>query len=137
MILPTIIRTSEEALKSVPAGYRDASLALGGTKLQTVFRVVLPAATPGILTGVILAVGRTVGETAVLLYTLGSNYELVSGPTSSARVLSLHIYSLFSEAISFDRSFATATVLIFIILIVNISASRIVKGSQRKQRSTL
>lgn len=132
MILPTIIRTSEEALKSVPLSYREGSLALGATKLQTIIKVVIPAATPGILTGIILAVGRTVGETAVLVYTLGSNYELVRGPSSSARVLSLHLYNLFAEAISFDRSFATGAILIFIIIIVNYSTTQLIGQLNRK-----
>lgn len=132
MVLPTIIRTSEEALKSVPLSFREGSLSLGATKFQTIMKVVLPAATPGILTGIILAVGRTVGETAVLIYTLGSNYELVRGPSSSARVLSLHLYSLFSEAISFDRSFATGAILIFIILLVNYSTTSLIGQLNRK-----
>ncbi|ADK80827.1 phosphate ABC transporter permease PstA [Sediminispirochaeta smaragdinae] len=132
MILPTIIRTSEEALKSVPLSFREGSLALGATKLQTIAKVVVPAATPGILTGIILAVGRTVGETAVLIYTLGSNYELVRGPSSSARVLSLHLYNLFSEAISFDRSFATGAILIFIILLVNYSTTSLIGRLNKK-----
>jgi len=127
MVLPTIIRTTEEALKSVPQSLREGSLALGATKLQTIVKVVLPAASSGILTGIILSIGRTVGETAVLIYTLGSNYDLVSGPSSSARVLSLHLYMLFSEAVSFDRTFATAAVLVIIILITNLSATRIIK----------
>jgi len=126
MILPTIIRTTEEALKSVPDSFREGSLALGATKLQTIARVVIPAASPGILTGIILAVGRTVGETAVLIYTLGSNYELVRGPSSSARVLSLHLYNMFAEAISFDRTFATGAILIFIVLLVNYSTTRMI-----------
>ncbi len=122
MILPTIIRTSEEALKSVPGGLREGSLALGATKVQTIFRVVLPAASPGILTGVILGVGRTVGETAVLIYTLGQNMDLVHSLTSPARVLALHIWFMFSEAVAAeatDRLFATAAVLIIMILLVN------------------
>jgi phosphate transport system permease protein len=127
MVLPTIIRTSEEALKSVPQSFREGSLALGASKLQTIVKVVLPAASPGILTGIILSIGRTVGETAVLIYTLGSNYDLVSGPSSSARVLSLHLYMLFSEALSFDRTFATAAVLVIIILMTNLSATYVMK----------
>ncbi len=131
MILPTIIRTSEEALKAVPVPLREGSLALGATKLQTVFRVVLPSAIPGILTGLILGLGRVVGESAVLLYTLGSNYELVRGPSSSARVLSLHLYFLFSEAISFDRAFATGAVLIFIVILVNYSTTKLISRAGR------
>ncbi|WP_319476693.1 phosphate ABC transporter permease PstA [Marispirochaeta aestuarii] len=131
MILPTIVRTSEEALSAVPGTYREGSLALGATKLDTIFKVVLPAASPGILTGIILGIGRVVGETAVLLYTLGSSYELVAGPSSPARVLSLHLYLLFSEAVSFDRAFATGTVLIFIILIVNRMTTRMIGRMNR------
>jgi phosphate transport system permease protein len=127
MVLPTIIRTTEEALKSVPQSYREGSFALGATKLQTIVKVVLPAASPGILTGIILAVGRTVGETAVLIYTLGSNYDLVTGPSSSARVLALHLYMLFSEALSFDRTFATGAILVIIILITNLSTTQLIK----------
>lgn len=128
MVLPTIIRTSEEALKSVPQSLRDASFGLGANKLQTVMRIIIPSAAPGILTGVILAIGRTVGETAAILYTLGSNYDLVSGPSSSARVLSLHLYLLFSEAISFDKAFASGAVLITIILVVNILTTQVIGG---------
>ncbi len=126
MILPTIIRTTEESLKSVPITYKEGSLALGATKLQTVFKVIVPAASPGILTGIILAIGRTAGETAVLLYTLGSSYGLVRNLTSSARVLSLHLYLLFSEAVSFEKAFATGAVLIILILIVNFTLTSLV-----------
>ncbi len=135
MILPTIIRTAEEALKAVPLSFREGSLALGATKLQTIWKVVIPAATPGILTGIILAIGRVVGETAVLLYTLGSSYSLVDSLTSSARVLSLHLYLLFSEAISFERAFATASILVFIIIIVNFATTRLI-GRMNKMAGT-
>jgi phosphate transport system permease protein len=126
MILPTLVRTSEEALKSVPRSLREGSLALGATKLQTVARVTIPAAAPGILTGLILGVGRAVGETAALLFTMGSDYKLAKGLFSSARVLSSHVYLLFAEGISFDRAFSTATVLILVVLIFNFAARRIV-----------
>jgi phosphate transport system permease protein len=127
MILPTIVRTSEEALKSVPKQLREGSLALGATKLQTILRVVVPAASPGILTGLILAIGRAVGETAALLFTMGSDYKLAKGLSSSARSLSAHVYLLFAEGISFDRAFSTATVLIFIVLAFN-AAARLLVG---------
>jgi phosphate transport system permease protein len=126
MILPTVVRTSEEALKSVPRSLREGSLALGATKLQTIARVTVPAAAPGILTGLILGVGRAVGETAALLFTMGSDYKLAKGLFSSARVLSSHVYLLFAEGISFDRAFSTATVLIVIVLIFNYAARRLV-----------
>jgi phosphate transport system permease protein len=125
MILPTIVRTSEEALKAVPRSLREGSLALGATKLQTIVKVAIPAAASGILTGLILGVGRAVGETAALIFTMGSDYKLAKGLFSSARVLSSHVYLLFAEGISFDRAFSTATVLIVIVLIFNIVARRI------------
>ncbi|TAH52921.1 MAG: phosphate ABC transporter permease PstA [Treponema sp.] len=126
MILPTIIRTSEEALKTVAQGLREGSLALGATKMQTVLRVVLPAASSGILTGLLLAMGRAVGETAALIFTMGSSYDLVSGLTSSTRTLAVHIYLIIAEGISLDRAFATATVLILIILFMNTVATKII-----------
>jgi phosphate transport system permease protein len=126
MILPTIVRTSEEALKSVPGSLREGSLALGATKLQTIVRVAIPAAAPGILTGLILGIGRAVGETAALIFTMGSDYKLARGLFSSARVLSSHVYLLFAEGISFDRAFSTATVLIAIVLLFNFAARRLI-----------
>jgi phosphate transport system permease protein len=126
MILPTIVRTSEEALKSVPRALREGSLALGASRLQTIGKVVIPAAAPGILTGLILAIGRAVGETAALLFTMGSDYKAARGLFSSARVLSAHVYLLFAEGISFDRAFSTATVLIVIVLIFNFAAKLLV-----------
>jgi phosphate transport system permease protein len=131
MILPTLVRTSEEALKSVPGILREGSMGLGATKWQTIFRVVLPAASQGILTGVILAIGRVAGETAVLLYTLGSSYDLVRNLHSPARVLSLHLYLLFSEAVSFDRAFATGTVLVIMVLITNLLTRRLIKNNRK------
>ncbi len=135
MILPTIVRTSEEALKSVSRALREGSLALGATKLQTIVRVVIPAAAPGILTGVILAVGRAVGETAALLFTLGSDYQLAKGLFSSARALAAHVYLLFAEGISFDRAFATATVLVVVVLGFNFAARALLRGMGRAGRA--
>jgi phosphate transport system permease protein len=126
MVLPTIVRTSEEALKSVPSSLREGSLALGATKLQTIVRVAIPAAASGILTGLILGIGRAVGETAALIFTMGSDYKLAKGLFSSARVLSSHVYLLFAEGISFDRAFSTATVLIAIVLLFNFAARRLI-----------
>lgn len=133
MILPTIVRTSEEALKAVPGSLLEGSLALGATKLQTIVKVAIPAAAAGILTGLILGVGRAVGETAALIFTMGSDYKLAKGLFSSARVLSSHVYLLFAEGISFDRAFSTATVLIVIVLLFNFVARRLIGriGSQR------
>jgi phosphate transport system permease protein len=131
MILPTIIRTSEEAIKSVPFSYREGSLALGATKWQTIVRSVIPPAIPGILTGVILAVGRAVGETAALLFTMGTDYRLVENLTSSARTLSVHLYVLVKEGISFERAFATATILVFVIIVVNFLTNKLIGKMSR------
>lgn len=126
MILPTIIRAAEEAIKSVPQSMRESSLALGATKWQTVTRVVVPAAIPGIMTGLILAIGRAVGETAALLFTMGSDYRLARDFLSSARVLSVHLYILVREGISFERAFATGTILIIIILLINFATNKLI-----------
>jgi phosphate transport system permease protein len=126
MILPTIVRTSEEALKSVPSGLREGSLSLGATRFQTIMRVVLPAASPGILTGVILAIGRAVGETAALLFTMGSNLAVVRSLNSPMRVLSVHLYLLIRENISIPNAFAAATILVFIVFVVNFATTHLV-----------
>ena len=126
MILPTIVRTAEEAIKAVPASHREGSLALGATRWQTVTRVVLRAASPGILTGVILGIGRAIGETAALIFTMGTDYRSIQGLLSSARVLSVHLYILVKEGISFDKAFATAMILIVVILAVNFTATRLI-----------
>jgi phosphate transport system permease protein len=131
MILPTIIRTSEEAFKTVPMSYREGSLALGATKWQTMTGVVVPAAAPGIITGIILGIGRAVGETAAILFTLGSSYGLARSLSDSARVLSLHLYILAREGISFERAFATGAILIFIVLIVNYTTTRLIGRMNR------
>lgn len=125
MILPLIMRTTEEALKSVPDSYREGSFALGTGRLRTVFRIVLPSATPGILAGVILAIGRIVGETAALIYTAGTVAEIPSSILSSGRTLAIHMYSLSSEGLHTDKAYATAVVLLIIVVIIN-SISRIV-----------
>jgi phosphate transport system permease protein len=131
MILPTMIRTSEEAFKAVPMSYREGSLALGATKWQTMTGVVVPAAAPGIITGVILGIGRAVGETAALLFTMGSSYDLAKSLSDSARVLSLHLYILAKEGISFERAFATGAILIFIVLIVNYTTTKLIGRMNR------
>lgn len=123
MILPTIIRTTEEAIKSVPNMYREGSLALGATKWQTVYKIVIPAALPGIVTGIILGIGRAVGETAAVLLTAGSSLNLPTSVMDPARSLSIHLYTLASEGISFKNAYGTATVLIILILMINISAN--------------
>ncbi len=119
MLLPTIIRTSEEAIKSVPASYRLVSQSLGSTKWQTVTKVVLPSALPGIVTGVILSVGRSIGETAAVIFTAGSALRLPTSIFSSSRTMAVHFYILAREGVSMPNAYGTAAVLILAILIVN------------------
>ena len=117
MILPTIMRTTEEALKSVPDSYREGSFGLGAGRLRTVFQVVLPSAVPGILAGVILAVGRIVGETAALMYTAGTVAGIPANIMGSARTLSVHMYVLTNEGLYTNQSYATAVLLGIVVLI--------------------
>jgi len=121
MLLPTIIRTSEEAIKSVPSAYRQVSFSLGGTKWQTVTRVVLPSALPGIVTGIILSIGRSIGETAATIFTAGSALRIPTSLFSSTRTMSVHFYILAREGISMSRAYGTAAVLIIAILAVNVA----------------
>lgn len=123
MILPTIIRTTQEALSSVPKEFRDNSLALGATKWQTISRVVLPSAAPGIVTGVILSIGRSVGETAAILLTAGAALGTPILPTDPARSMAVHLFYLAAEGISMERAYGTALLLIIMILIINYLAN--------------
>ncbi len=134
MILPTIIRTSEEAIHSVDRSLREASIGLGSTRIETIWKVVLPAASNGITTGIILAIGRAVGETAALIYTIGSSTDFVKSLTSSSRVLAMHIYLTITEGQSFDRAFASALVLVVVVLTINFIARALMTSSSRKQR---
>ncbi|MGN0469347.1 MAG: phosphate ABC transporter permease PstA [Acutalibacteraceae bacterium] len=127
MILPLIMRTTEEALLTVPDSFREGSFGLGAGKLRTVFRIVLPSAVPGILSGVILAVGRIVGETAALLYTSGSSAELAKGITDPGRTLALHMYVLSNEGLHTDQAYATAVVLLIMVLVINTISAVIAK----------
>jgi len=122
MILPTIIRTSEEAIKSVPYIHREVSYSLGTTKWQTVTRVVLPSALPGIMTGIILSIGRSVGETAAVMFTAGSALRIPTSLFSSSRTMAVHFYILAREGISMPNAYGTAAVLVITILIINIVA---------------
>ncbi|MEG0750782.1 MAG: phosphate ABC transporter permease PstA [Oscillospiraceae bacterium] len=119
MILPLIMRTAEEALKSVPDTYREGSFGLGAGKLRTVVRIVLPAAVPGILSGVVLSIGRIVGETAALIYTAGTVAQIPTNLLGSGRTLSVHMYALWNEGINTDKSYATAVVLLIIVIGLN------------------
>jgi len=127
VIMPTLVRTAQDAILSVPRTYREGSLALGATRLQTIYKVVLPSAMPGIITGIILSMGRIVGETAALFLTLGSGTRIVTSVMDSARSLSLHLYTLIHEGISVPKAFATATVLIVLILLLNFLAGAMAK----------
>jgi phosphate transport system permease protein len=120
MVLPVIIRTSEEALLAVPRGYREGSLALGATKWQTITQVVLPAALPGIVTGLILSVGRIVAETAIFWVTIGGSYRLPTGIKSAGRPMALHVYMLATETRAFEKAMGTAAILILTIVILNL-----------------
>lgn len=119
MILPLIMRTTEEALKSVPDTFREGSFGLGAGKLRTVFKIVLPSAVPGILSGVILGVGRIVGETAALIYTAGTVTGVATNLFASGRTLSVHMYALLSEGLYTNQAYATAVVLLIIVIIIN------------------
>ncbi len=119
MILPVIMRTTQEALSSVPDSYREGSFGLGAGKLRTVFRVVLPSAVPGILAGVILSIGRVVGESAALIFTAGTVPEIATGLTDSARTLSVHMYNISSNGLYLDQTYATAVVLLLVVIVVS------------------
>ncbi|KAF5415582.1 MAG: phosphate transport system permease protein [Candidatus Methanogaster sp.] len=122
MILPWIVRVSEESLKAVPGGLREASLALGATKWQTVSRVVLPSAIPGITTGVILGVGKAIGETAVIMFTAGSSLLMPTSLFDPVRALPYHLYILASEGISNPMAYGSSVVLLVMVLVINLAA---------------
>lgn len=130
MILPVIMRTSEEALLAVPDSYREGGFGLGAGRLRTVFRCVLPSAIPGILGGVILGLGRVVGEVAALLFTAGSIAQIPGFATEglaavfdSARTLAVHMYVLASEGLHINETYATAVVLLVMVVLLNMLAT--------------
>ena len=127
MVLPVIMRTTEEALLAVPDSYREGSFGLGAGKLRTVFQIVLPSAMPGILSGVILAVGRIVGETAALIYTAGTVAGIATDLFSSGRTLAIHMYCLSSEGMHIDQAYATAVVLLIVVIFINLLSAKIAK----------
>jgi len=127
MILPLIIRATEEALLAVPDTLREASFGLGAGKLRTIFKIVLPTAMPGILAGVILAIGRIVGETAALIYTAGTVPQIPKNLFSSGRTLAIHMYSLSSEGLYTNEAYATAVVLLIVVIGINGASSLIAK----------
>lgn len=134
MVLPTIIRTTEESLIAVPDLFREGSYGLGAVKLRTIFLIVLPSAVPGILSGVILAIGRIVGESAALIFTAGSMAAVPDSLFASTRTLAVHMYCLLSEGLYINQAYATAVILLLIILIINgLSQSAAKKVSKGKQ----
>lgn len=132
MVLPTIMRTTEEALLAVPDSYREGSFGLGAGRLRTTFKVVLPSAVPGILSGVILAVGRIVGETAALIYTAGTVAKVPDSLLDSTRTLAVHMYTISTEGLYIDQSYATAVVLLVVVLGINALSTFIAKRIGRR-----
>jgi phosphate transport system permease protein len=133
LIIPVIIRTTEEALKAVPDSYREGSLALGASRWETVWKVVLPSAISGITTGIVLSAGRIVSETAIFFVTLGGSYRTPTSLLSSGRSMALHVYYLAMETRAFDKSMATAAVLVVLVIVMNLSINMI---SRRVTRGT-
>ena len=125
LVIPVIIRTTEEALKAVPDSYRKASLAIGATRWETVWKVILPAAVSGIATGIILSAGRIVSETAIFYVTLGGSYRTPTSLMSSGRTMALHVYYLAMETRAFDKAMATGAVLVILIILMNLTINLI------------
>lgn len=134
MILPTILRTTQEALMAVPDMYREASFGLGAGKLRTVFKVILPSAMPGILSGIILAIGRIVGESAALIYTAGTIADKYAGPLDSGRTLAVHMYLLSSEGLYTNQAYATAVVLLVLVLLLNFGSKAVANRITRERK---
>lgn len=132
MVLPTIIRITEEALLAVPNSYREGSFGLGAGKIRTIFKIIVPTAIPGILSGVILAIGRIVGETAALIYTSGTVAETATSLTDSARTLSVHLYCLLSEGLFTNQAYATAVILLLLVVGINALSNFIAKKLAKK-----
>lgn len=127
MVLPTILRTTEEALKAVPDSFREGSFGLGAGRLRTVFRVVLPSAIPGIFSGVILAIGRIVGETAALIFTSGTVTGVANGLLESGRTLAIHMYCLLNEGLYTEEAYATAVILLVLVIGINALSSAVAR----------
>lgn len=127
MVLPVIMRTTEEALLAVPDSYREGSFGLGAGRLRTVFKIVLPSAMPGIFSGIILAIGRIVGETAALIFTAGTVATIATSPFDSTRTLAVHMYCLLSEGLYMNQAYATAVILLVLVLVINTVSGRIAK----------
>jgi len=134
MILPTVIRTSEEALRAVPRDYRHVAQSLGASKWDAIRTVVLPVAAPGVMTGIVLGIGRAVSETAAVIFTAGVALEMPRSPFDSARTMSVHFYTLTMEGISDEQAYGTAAVLVVTILIINVAAYTLMQRFTRSLR---
>lgn len=134
LIIPVIIRTTEEALKSVPNSFREGSLALGATKWETIWKVILPSAFPGISTGILLSAGRIVSETAIFFVTLGGSYRIPHSLMSGGRTMALHVYYLAMETRAFDKAMSTAAVLVALIVLMNLVINIITNRISSKTR---
>jgi len=133
MLLPTIISTTEEAIKAIPSSYREVSFSLGGTRWQTVRHAILPSAIPGIFTGVILSVGRAIGETAAIILTAGSSLLMPTSLFSPIRTMSVHFYILAREGISMEMAYRTGAALILLVLLINTVANYFLNRFVRKR----
>lgn len=127
MILPLVMRSTEEAILAVPDSYREGSFGLGAGKLRTVFKIVLPSAVPGIISGVILGIGRIVGESAALIFTAGTVAEAAGSIFDSARTLSVHMYSISGEGLYINQTYATAVVLLIVVIVINALSNFVAK----------
>ncbi len=134
LMLPIVMRTTEEAIRAVPRFIRWGSYGLGATKWQTVSKIVLPAATPRIITGIILATGRAVGETAVVIYTMGQAINMPVTPLDSGRPMTVHLYLLAMDGINLPAAYGTALLLMIMILFFNLSARYILRRTRRASR---
>lgn len=134
MILPTVIRTSEEALRAVPREYRHVAQSLGASKWNAIRSVVLPVAAPGVVTGIVLGIGRAVSETAAVIFTAGVALETPMSPFDSARTMSVHFYTLTMEGISDEQAYGTAAVLVVTILVINAAAYTLMHRFTRRLR---
>lgn len=134
MILPLLMRTTEESLKSIPDSYREGSFSLGAGKLRTVIRITLPSALPGIFAGIILAVGRIVGETAALMFTIGSVIKIPDNLFSQGRTLALHVYQLASQGHHRDEAYATAVILLLVVFGINTLSTSIERKFKQKNK---
>jgi len=134
LIIPVIIRTTEEALKAVPDSYREGSLALGASRWETIWKVILPSAFPGITTGIVLGAGRIVSETAIFFVTLGGSYRTPTSLLASGRSMALHVYYLAMKTRAFDKAMATAAVLVVLVILMNLSINMISRRISRDTR---